>query len=97
MSGHVNIFAGLWNCLSDRGFWYVFIWLLPLGVWRLNLLPRPWVVAAAATASLALLFGAYNNMQGTVARPIFNIAAPLLSLSTALLLIESLRDNKERA
>ncbi len=95
MSGHVNIFAGLWGCLSDRGLWYVFVWLLPLGLFRLKRFPRTWAVATAASASLALLFGAYNNMQGTVGRPLFNIAAPLLSLSTALLLVESLRERAE--
>ncbi|OLE51356.1 MAG: hypothetical protein AUG51_22915 [Acidobacteria bacterium 13_1_20CM_3_53_8] len=93
MNEHVNFFAGLWSCLSDQSFWYVFIWLLPLGVWRLNRWPRPWVVATIATATLVLIFGAYNNMHGSVGRPVFNVAAPLLSLSTALLLTEFLRDS----
>ncbi|HMF58241.1 MAG TPA: hypothetical protein VK619_17995 [Pyrinomonadaceae bacterium] len=96
MSGHVDFFAGLWGCISDRGFWYVFVWLLPLGVWRLKVFPRAWVAATLAAAATAILFGAYNNMQGTVGRPVFDVAAPLLSLSTALLLTDILRNSDDK-
>lgn len=86
MNSQSNYLFNLWRCISDRGFWYIFIWLLPLGVWRLKQLPGPWVLASACTVALAFAFGAFNNMEGTVGRPVFNIIGPLLSLSVALLL-----------
>lgn len=90
MDSRTNYLISLWRCVSDRNFWYVFGWLLPLGVWRLGRLPRPWVLSSACMAATALLFGTYSDMQGTVARPIFNTIGPLLSLSLALLLVKTL-------
>ena len=81
-----NFFLALWRCLTERNFWYVFGWLIPLGIWRLKYFPRPWLVASIATSALAIIFGAYNNSGGTVARATFNIIGPLLSLSVALLI-----------
>lgn len=82
----VNFFVALWHCLTERSFWYVFGWLLPLGIWRLKYFPRPWLIASVVTAGFAILLGAYSNAGGTVARATFNVAGPLLSLSVALLL-----------
>ena len=77
--------------LKDRTFWYVFAWLLPLGLWRLKHLPREWAVASFVTALVALAFTAYHNdpqnAGPAAARPIFSIAGPLLSFSVAGLLV----------
>lgn len=89
--------------LKDRTFWYVFAWLLPLGLCRLKHLPREWAVASFMTALVALGLTAYhNNPQNAgpaAARPIFSIAGPLLSFSVAALLVHlaagwSARPNK---
>ena len=71
---------------TDQNFWYVFGWLLPLGVWHLHRFPRPWVMASAVTALLAVGIGGYANLMGTVNRPLFSVMGPLLSLSTASLI-----------
>jgi hypothetical protein len=89
MDSQVNYLSSLWRCVSDHNFWYVFGWLLPLGVWRLKQLPRAWVLASVGMGVTALLFGTYSDMGGTVARPLFNTVGPLLSLSVALLLARS--------
>jgi hypothetical protein len=81
-----NFFLALWHCVTEPSFWYVFGWLIPLGVWRLRHFPKPWLVASLATSICALMFGAYNNSGGTVGRATFNIVGPLLSLSVALLI-----------
>ncbi len=82
-------FAGkLLHEFTDQNLWYVFGWLLPLGVWRLNRLPRPWVMASAATALLVVGVGASADLMGTVNRPLFSVIGPLLSLSTAILIAE---------
>lgn len=83
----VNFFVALWHCLTERSFWLVFGWLLPLGIWRLKLFPRQWLAASAATTILALLLGAYANAGGTIGRGVFDIAGPLLSLSVAVLIL----------
>ncbi len=82
----VGFLHALLRCLRAREFWYTFIWLLPLGLLRLNRLDRRWVWATAATFLLALLLGAYNDALGNTARALFNISGPLLSLSAAVLL-----------
>jgi uncharacterized membrane protein len=96
MDSRTNYPASFWRCILDHNFWYVFGWLLPLGVWRLRRLPRAWVLASAAMAATALLFGTYSDMQGTVARPIFNTVGPLLSLSVALLLTGSFKSLSDK-
>jgi hypothetical protein len=83
----VNFFVALWHCLTERSFWYVFGWLLPLGICRLKDFPKPWLLASAASAAFAIMLGAYSNAGGTVARATFNIIGPLLSLSVALLIV----------
>lgn len=84
--GPANFFVALGKSLTEPSFWYVFGWLIPLGIWRLKSFPRPWLVASICTSALALSFGAYNNAGGTVGRATFNIIGPLLSLSVALLI-----------
>lgn len=82
--GHYGANFVLW--LKDYRFWYPFVWLLPVGVWRLKQLPRPWVLACGATVLLTLGLAVYTDLAGTANRPAFNLAGPILSLSTALLL-----------
>ena len=85
-NARVNFVGALWRCISNHGLWYVFGWLLPLGLWRLGRLPRPWVIASVVTGIVALLFGAWKDMRGTAARPVFDVMGPVLCLSVALLL-----------
>ncbi len=80
----VNFFVALWHCLTERSFWYVFGWLIPLSICRLKYFPKQWLVAAATTSAIAIMLGAYSNAGGTVGRATFNIIGPLLSLSVAL-------------
>ncbi len=84
--GHYG--ANLVLLLKDYGFWYPFAWLLPLGIWRLKRLPRPWIFAVGATVVFTLALAVYAELAGNANRPIFNLAGPILSLSAALLLGE---------
>ena len=94
MGGQVRYLLAFWQTISDQSLWYVFIWLLPLGIWRLKRFPRAWVLATGMTALVALLLGIYNGtMRGTVGRPLFSIAGPLLSLSVAALISEIVSSN----
>lgn len=81
--------SGLAGCLIARESFYVFGWLLPLGVWRLGRLPRTWVVASACAALAALAMGAFDNALGNTVRPLFSALGPLLSLSASVLLVEA--------
>jgi hypothetical protein len=82
----VNYFMAVARSISQPNFWYVFGWLIPLGVWRLRLFPKPWVVASIVTATTAILLGAFIDAGGSIGRSVFNISGPLLSLSVALLI-----------
>lgn len=85
-----NPFAALWRIISAQNFWYVFAWLLPLGIWRLRDFPTPWILASVGTVVLALAFGIFSDAQGNAGRAIFDIAGPLLSLSSAAFLVSLL-------
>jgi len=86
MRGDVGFLVGLRGCIFNHGFWYVFVWLLPLGILRLLRLPRPWVLASGLAFCGALAMGAYDNALGNTARALFNVAGPILSLSAAVFL-----------
>ncbi len=79
--------GGLVRCLLARENFYVFGWLLPLGVWRLGRLPKTWVVASVSAALAALAMGAYDDAVGNTVRPLFSALGPLLCLSASLLLV----------
>ena len=85
-SAPVNFFIALWHVFTEHSFWYIFGWLLPLGVWRLKLFQRPWVLAGIVTAVFAIILGAYSNAGGTIGRGTFDIIGPLLILSVVALL-----------
>jgi uncharacterized membrane protein len=86
MRSSEGLFAGLMRCLADHTLWFVFMWLLPLGLVRLRCLPRPWVLATAVAFFGALTLGAYHNALGNVARALFSVSGPILSLSAAIFL-----------
>lgn len=89
LRSQASYFPGLVNWVLNRSFWYIFVWLLPLGIWRLKYLPKTWVFASVAATSVALILGTWNNAGGNVARALFNIVGPPLSISVALLLTKA--------
>lgn len=87
-SSHSHLQSAI-ACVTNRTSWYVFIWLLPLGLVKIRSLPRPWVLGCAAAAVVAIALSAYHNQPedaAAAARALFNIAGPMLSLSAALAL-----------
>jgi hypothetical protein len=87
LRGDTPYFSHFLSSFRDRNLWYIFIWLLPLGLVRLDRLPRNWRIATAATCVTAFALDAYYGGQpGTIGRALFSIAGPLLSASAALLL-----------
>ena len=88
LQGNYAYFSQFLSSILDRNLWYVFIWLLPLGIPKLKRFPRSWIVPTAATALMAfILDGYYSAANGTIARALFTITAPLLSLSVSSLLL----------
>ena len=80
---HASGTTGRLAIVSSPTVWYVFIWLLPLGIPRLARLPRPWVFASFSTAIFVLVLGIYRDIGGNIARPLFTVLGPLLSVSAA--------------
>ncbi len=73
--------------LADRNLWYVFFWLLPLGLVKLTRFPRSWLFATAMTGvTVFALDTYYGSDPGTVGRALFSVAGPLLSASVATLI-----------
>lgn len=81
--------SGLVRCLFAREFLFVFGWLLPLGLLRLERLPHAWVAGSMCAALMALALGAYDDALGNATRAIFSACGPVLSLSVALLLVKN--------
>jgi hypothetical protein len=74
--------------LHDRNLWYVFLWLVPTAIPNLKRLPKAWLIPIGATCAMAFVLDAYfGGAPGTVGRALFSIAGPVLSLSSALLLL----------
>jgi hypothetical protein len=73
----------LWLCFANRGFWYVFIWLLPLGVYGLRRIYLPWTMGTAFALAFATATCIEYNFGTNTGRILFNVAGPLLSLSAA--------------
>jgi hypothetical protein len=87
LRGDTPYFAHFLSSFRDRNLWYIFIWLLPLALFRLGHLPRDWRIATGATCIAAFALDAYYGGEpGTIGRALFSIAGPLLSASVALLL-----------
>ena len=73
----------------DHQFWYAWVWLFPLAVWRVKQLPRPWLMASCAGAGVALAGGMYMvTTGGNITRPMFNMLGPALSVAAAMTLSE---------
>ncbi len=84
-SGYLTHF---FRSLADRQLWYILLWLLPTAIPRLKQLPRPWLAATGAACAVAFVLDAfYGGAPGTIGRALFTIAGPVLSLSSAMLLL----------
>jgi hypothetical protein len=84
--GYLGHFAA---SLNDRNLWYIFLWLLPSAIPSLKRFPRAWLIpVGAACATAFVLDGYFGGAPGTVGRALFSIAGPMLSLSSALLLLQ---------
>jgi hypothetical protein len=76
------------SSLHDRNLWYIFLWLLPTAIPNMKRLPKAWLIPVGATCAMAFALDAYfGGAPGTVGRALFSIAGPVLSLSSALLLL----------
>ena len=81
-------FAHFVRSLTDHQLWYIFLWLLPTGIPNLRKFPREWIAATGAACALAFALDAfYGGAPGTIGRALFTIAGPVLSLSSAMLLL----------
>ena len=90
----VGLLQGLIGCLTDRQFWYIFGWLLPLGMLRLNRMPRAWVGASLGASAAALAMGAWINAGGVAAPAVFNAIGPILSMSAAVFLTSARHERR---
>jgi hypothetical protein len=77
--------------LRDRNLWYIFLWLLPTAIPNLKRFPKSWLIPVGATCALAWLLDAYFGGAPAAGsawgRALFTIAGPVLSLSSATLLL----------
>jgi hypothetical protein len=90
LHGNHDYLSHFVSSIWDRNFWYIFIWLLPLAIPRLNEFPKSWLFATAVACAMAfILDGYYGGAPGTVARALFSVAGPLLSLSAASFLCDT--------
>ena len=73
-------------------FMYIFVWLLPLGLWSLYCLPFRLRLALAFASALSLLLLFWVGASGLgIGRNIFNVVGPSLCISAAYTLLKLLR------
>lgn len=88
LRGQTPVIPHLLASFTDRNLWYIFVWLLPLALFRIREMPRTWLAATAATCVGAFALDAYYGGEaGTIGRALFTIAGPLLTTSVALYLV----------
>lgn len=88
LHGGRNYIAHFIASLRDRNLWYIFIWLLPAAIPNLKRLPPSWLLPVGAACAMAFVLDAYfGGAPGTVGRALFSVAGPVLSLSSAMLLL----------
>jgi uncharacterized membrane protein len=77
--------------LHDRNLWYIFLWLLPTAIPNLKRFPKSWLIPVGATCAMAFVLDAYfggaPEAGSAWGRALFSTAGPVLSLSSALLLL----------
>lgn len=77
--------------LHDRNLWYIFLWLLPTAIPNLKRFPTSWLIPVGATCAVAFMMDAYfggaPEAGSAWGRALFSISGPVLSLSSALLLL----------
>ncbi len=81
--GSQNLLSGIISSLANKNLWYIFIWLLPLGLIKLRYFPKPLIYACVGSAIIALILGGWNNSGGNIGRPIFETVGPILTISLA--------------
>jgi len=92
LHGGDHYFSHFAASLRDRNLWYIFIWLLPTAILNLRRLPKSWLIPVGTTCAMAFVLDAYfGGAPGTVGRALFSIAGPVLSLSSAMLLLQTSR------
>jgi hypothetical protein len=79
--------AGLWASVASLGILYTLAWLGPLAVPNLRAYSQPLLAATALASLAAILLGGWAGIEGNLARPIFSVAGPVLSLAAARTLL----------
>ncbi|HWH59005.1 MAG TPA: hypothetical protein VN682_15360 [Terriglobales bacterium] len=86
LRGNDPLMAHFFRSLTDRNLWYIFVWLLPLGLLRARRFPVAWRSAAAAASVTAFAMDAYyGGAPGTIGRTLFSAIGPLLTGGIAVL------------
>jgi hypothetical protein len=78
-----NFFYSIMLCLIDKNLWFVFIWLLPLGLIKLRSFPKPLLYACFGSAAITLILGGWADAKGNLSRPLFETIGPILTISLA--------------
>jgi len=84
-----GVLQGFLTLVGDPGFYYSWVWMVPLGVWRLNKLPPEWVLSSLFAAGVTLFLTSFHSAGGgNAARVIFNAIGPVFSLGAACFLTD---------
>jgi hypothetical protein len=91
--GPHNVFYNIIFCLLDKNLWFVFIWILPLGLIKLRYFPKPLLYSCFGSAAIALILGGWSDAKGNLARPLFETIGPILTISAAYFLFSLKKAN----
>jgi hypothetical protein len=79
-----------------RRFSYVFIWLLPLAIFKYRKIPMAFLTSTVITLFLIFSMGVWAGVSGAaMARYMFSLSGPMLSIAAAFCLVELLNNTDE--
>jgi hypothetical protein len=93
-----SLLRRVWDGVSNAQFWYGLFWLLPLGLFSLGAISKPFVAASLVSAVAALLLVASVYAEpgaGNLGRIVFTYVGPLLSITAALTLTRLIAKSSE--
>ncbi len=86
---NVNYVRQFTGSVLDKNLWYIFGWLLPVGLPKLGRFPKSLLIPTAVASAMVFgLDGYYGGAPGTVGRALFTVAGPMLAISSAVFLLE---------
>lgn len=84
LAGFRDLLSDITAGLRSWNHWLTFIWLAPFAFYGRDIIPGEWKRATLSSVAGVILMAAWSRSLGQVARPIFDVAGPMLAVMFAV-------------